>query len=77
MSSEREIMCFNSRIKELSLLGEKILPAKGYKMINAYDMTAAMTFDTAAQRDGMHMNGPPLRMVLTKILHYLCSGHYM
>lgn len=73
LSSERELLCFNSRMKEFSLLGEKILGPKGYKMINAYDMTAAMTYDTAKQRDGMHMNGPPLRMILTKIFHYLCS----
>ena len=77
LSSEQEIVCFNSRIKEFSLLGEEILPAKGYKMINAYDMPAAMNFDTAAQLDGMHMNGPPLRMVLTNIFHYLFSGQYM
>ena len=70
-------MYFNSIIKEFSLLGEKILSEKGYKMINAYDMTAATIFDTAAQRNGMHMNGPPLRMVLKKIFHYLCSGQYI
>lgn len=73
LSSERELACFASRIKEFSMWGEEILTPKGYKMINAYDMTAAMTYDTAAQHDGMHINGPPLRMILTKILHYLCS----
>jgi hypothetical protein len=73
LSSEREILCLSSRLREFSVLGENYLTPKGYKMINAYDMTAAMTYDTAAQRDGMHINGPPLRMILTKILHYLCS----
>jgi len=73
VSSEREVFCFSSRLKEYSIWGEESLTPKGYKMINAYDMTAAMTYDTAGQRDGMHINGPPMRMILTKILHYLCS----
>jgi hypothetical protein len=42
-------------------------------MITAHDMSAAMTFDTAGQKDGMHINGPPAKMILTKLFHYLCS----
>ena len=74
LSSEREIVCTNSRMREYSVWGDELLTPKGYKMINAYDMTAAMTYDTAAQHDGMHIAGPPMRMILTKIFHYLCSG---
>jgi len=33
-------------------------------MINAYGMTAAMTYDTATQHDGMHIAGPPMTLSL-------------
>ena len=74
LSSEREILCTSSRMRQYSIWGDQYLTPKGYKMINAYDMTAAMTYDTAAQHDGMHIEGPPLAMILTKIFHYLCAG---
>ena len=71
LSSERETICFNSQLIKYSAMGKNCLTPKGYKMINAYDMSAAMTYDTAAQKDGMHINGPSMRMILTKILHFL------
>ena len=74
LSSEREILCTSSRMRQYSIWGDQYLTPKGYKMINAYDMTAAMTYDTAAQHDGMHIQGPPLAMILTKIFHHLCAG---
>lgn len=73
LSSEREIQATASRMKQYSVWGEKYLTLKGYKMINAHDMTAAFTYDTAWQDDGMHISGPPVKMILTKVLHYLCS----
>jgi hypothetical protein len=74
LSSEREILCTASRMREYSVWGDEFLTPKGYKMINAYDMTAAMTYDTASQHDGMHIAGPPMMMILTKMFHYLCSS---
>jgi hypothetical protein len=74
LSSEREILCTSSRMRQYSIWGDHYLTPKGYNMINAYDMTAAMTYDTAVQHDGMHIQGPPLAMILTKIFHYLCAG---
>ena len=73
LSSERALLCTASRMREFSIWGDRLLTPKGYKMINAYDMSAAMTFDTAGQKDGMHINGPPAKMILTKLFHYLCS----
>jgi hypothetical protein len=55
------------------LLSQLIEP-KGLKMINAFDMTAAFTYDSATQMDGMHMIGPPMKMLVTKLFHHLCSG---
>ena len=73
LSSEREFACTAARMKKFNLLGEQILEPKGYKMINAYDMSAAFTYDAACQNDGMHIIGPPMKMIVTKLLHYLCS----
>lgn len=73
LSSERALLCTASRMREFGVWGDRLLTPKGYKMINAYDMSAAMTFDTAGQKDGMHINGPPAKMILTKLFHYLCS----
>ena len=48
------------------------LVPKGYKMINGFDVTAAFTYDTAGQFDGMHIVGPPIRSIVTKFFHHLC-----
>ena len=42
------------------------------QMLNAFDLSAAFTYDTATQMDGMHIIGPPMKMIITKLLHHLC-----
>jgi len=74
LSSERELWTLGSRMKEFNLVAEQILQPKGYKMLNAFDMSAAFTYDTATQSDGMHIIGPPMKMIVTKFFHYLCSS---
>jgi hypothetical protein len=37
-------------------------------------LTVAFTYDSATQMDGMHMIGPPMKMLVTKLFHHLCSG---
>jgi len=73
LSSERELMCTAPKMKRFSLIGEELLNPKGYKMINAYDMSAALTYDTAAQDDGLHIIGPTMKMITTKLFHFLCA----
>ena len=73
LSSEREVWCTSHRMKEFNLQADKILRPMGYKMINAFDLSAAMTYDTANQADGMHISGPPMKMIITKFFHYICS----
>ena len=56
-------------------IAESILPAKGWLKLELHTVTAAFTFDTAGQGDGMHIGGPPMKVVLDKMVHYLCEGH--
>jgi hypothetical protein len=72
-SSEREPYATLERVRTLSRIMDEVLPKKGYVPMNAFDPSAAWTFDTATQRDGMHVTGPPQRAVVTKFFHYLCK----
>ena len=72
-SSEREPRVTVDRSLQFSHLAWEKLTPKGYKMINAFDVTAAFTFDSDAQNDGLHITGPPIRAILTKFFHHLCQ----
>jgi len=37
-------------------------------------MYVAFTYDAAAQMDGMHMLGPPVKAIVTKLFHHVCSN---
>jgi hypothetical protein len=64
-----------ARMIKYSTIVPKIMEPKGYKMINTFDMSAAFPYDTATQMDGMHVIGPPMKMVVTKLLHqHMCVG---
>lgn len=76
LSSERELLCTASRMSKFNVMAEQILQPKGYKMINAFDMSAAFTYDSATQNDGMHIIGPTMKMIITKVLHYLCLDEH-
>jgi hypothetical protein len=41
--------------------------------LQVYDLTAALSYDTATQADGMHIIGPPMKMAITKLFHHLCG----
>mmetsp|Transcript_8264 Transcript_8264/g.17640 ORF Transcript_8264/g.17640 Transcript_8264/m.17640 type:complete len:715 (-) Transcript_8264:1376-3520(-) len=72
LSSVRDIADWESMAFTNNILKQHLIP-KGYKYINTFDMSAAMTFDTGSQMDGMHLVGPVPKMVLTKFFHYLCK----
>jgi hypothetical protein len=71
-SSEREHEARGPTLRLKSQIANDILGPKHYRMINFYDMTTAFTYDTATQFDGMHIIGPPMKMVITKLFHYMC-----
>ena len=73
LSSEREVHTHVSRMEQYNHILAEIMGAKNYKMINAFDMTAAFTFDSATQNDGMHIIGPPMKTLVTKLFHHVCS----
>ena len=72
-SSEREPHVTVDRSLQFSKLAWEKLTPKGYKMINGFDVTAAFTFDSDGQNDGLHITGPPIRAILTKFFHHLCQ----
>jgi hypothetical protein len=72
LSSEREPGDRGPIMQRDSRIAYDILQPKGYKMLDLYDLSAAFTYDTATQSDGMHIIGPPMKMAITKLLHHLC-----
>jgi len=73
-SSEREPHVHVGRSLQLSRLLESSVRSKGYKLLEAFDLTAAFTFDTATQMDGLHIIGPPAKMIVKKLFHYMCTN---
>ena len=73
-SSEREPHVHAGRAENMAFLMQTWLQPKGYKIINALDLTTAFTYDTALQSDGLHITGPPMKMIVTLVFHDLCSG---
>ena len=71
-SSEREPYTHTDRMHDLNRIVEEELVPKGYQPLNIYDMSAAWSYDSGQQRDGMHLVGPPMRMGVTKFFHHLC-----
>jgi len=71
-TSEREPHVQLDRSLEYSKMAGDILTPRGYKMINGFDLSAAFGFDTDGQADGLHINGPPIRAIVTKFFHHLC-----
>ena len=73
-SSEREPHVHVGSAEKMAPLMEQILQPKGYKILNGLDLTKAFTFDTATQTDGLHIIGPPMKMLLTMVFHDLCMN---
>uniref|UniRef100_A0A7S4KAF2 Uncharacterized protein n=1 Tax=Odontella aurita TaxID=265563 RepID=A0A7S4KAF2_9STRA len=73
-TSEREIHINAARSLKFSEIAEEILGGKGWKHINAFGMSAAFAYDTAGQMDGLHIYGPPMKMIIVKFFHHLCDG---
>eukprot|EP00804_Cyclotella_cryptica_P026256 CCRYP_019842-RA/>CCRYP_019842-RA protein AED:0.04 eAED:0.04 QI:241/1/1/1/0.75/0.6/5/196/808 len=72
-SSEREPHVQVDRSLQFSQMAYDILSKKGYKMLNAFDVTAAFAYDTDGQGDGLHITGPPIKTVIMKFFHHLCQ----
>lgn len=73
LTSERETFCFVERMRRYNYqLEEHFLP-KGYHVLNAFDLSKAVSYETAGQFDGMHLTGPAIKMVTVKFFHHLCQ----
>jgi hypothetical protein len=72
LSSEREHEARGPVQILKSTMVQDILGPKNYTLLNFYDLTAAFTYDTATQMDGMHIIGPPMKTILAKLFHHVC-----
>jgi hypothetical protein len=75
LSSERATHRYVDRMQ---LVNERVIaPLVGGEtnvtLLEAFDMSAAFTYDTATQNDGMHIIGPTMKMIITKLFHHLCA----
>lgn len=73
LSSERDTLAIQENMKIIFDEAKKSLLAKGYPFFNVMEASAAWTFDTATQFDGMHITGAPVKLAVTKLFHYLCK----
>jgi hypothetical protein len=73
LSSERGVHSHMSRMNVSNHIANKALEDFGYKMINAFDMSAAFSYDTATQLDGMHIIGPVRQGNGSKDIARLCT----
>ncbi len=55
-------------------LAEPILTLKGWEVIDWSQISSALTFDSATQSDGLHVAGPPMKIVVNMILHIFCNS---
>eukprot|EP00977_Amphora_coffeiformis_P018658 scaffold6634_cov158-Amphora_coffeaeformis.AAC.16 len=53
LTSERETHCTAARMRQLNSMIEEILVPKGYLILNAHDLSTAVSYETAGQFDGM------------------------
>jgi hypothetical protein len=72
ITSEREEFVHNGRSRMFTEIAEPILTDKGWTELNMYDMGAAFMYDTTGQMDGLHLVGPPMKMLMTKFFSHLC-----
>jgi hypothetical protein len=73
ITGEREEFVHNGRSRMFTEIAEPILKEKGWTELNMYDMGAAFMYDTTGQMDGLHVIGPPMKMVMTKFFSHLCT----
>jgi hypothetical protein len=76
LSSEREHRARGpTQVMKAQIAREVLESRSNYHLLNFYDMTAAFTYDSATQNDGMHIIGPPMKMIMTKLFHYVCADY--
>jgi hypothetical protein len=73
--SEHAEFVHNARSRMLTEVAEKILSIeKDWVELNMYDVSAAFMHDTTGQMDGLHLLGPPMKVLMTKFFSHLCNG---
>jgi len=72
IASEREHHVYVDRSRIFNAIAEPILAAKGWSQLDWFAPGAAFSYDTATQSDGLHIVGPPMKLLIVKLFHYLC-----
>jgi len=74
ISSERESHVLDDRAAHVTdTLSSPILKAKGWKEVNWHDISAAFTYESATQGDGLHIVGTPMKQIWTMVMNDLCQ----
>jgi hypothetical protein len=68
--SHRSILPHRRHFMKLAAL---VLEVKGWEPIDLTQISAGLTFDAATQNDGLHVAGPPMKVVTHIVLNILCS----
>ena len=55
LTSERETFCFVDRMRQFNYMLEGYFLPRGYHVLNAFDVSKAVSYETAGQFDGMHL----------------------
>ena len=75
-SSEREPLCYMDYQRMISReWANPILLRNNWTVLESYGLSAAFTFDTATQNDGLHIIGPTMKTMATKFFHHICYGN--
>eukprot|EP00663_Eupelagonemidae_sp_cell21sb_P000999 gene999-380_t len=73
-TSEREPYVFGERGRAYSLMAQRVLQPKGWGVLDAYDVSAALMFDATGQDDGLHWIGPVPKVLWLMWINDICSG---
>jgi len=74
ISSEREAHVLDDHASYVSdTISSPILKGKGWKEVYWHDISAAFTYDSATQGDGLHVVGVPMKQIWTMVMNDICN----
>jgi len=74
VSSEREPNIMLDRLLVYAQIARQLLLPLGWRELNWMEPTAGFTFETATLFDGMHIIGPPMKLLWNMLWTYLCGS---
>jgi len=72
--SEREVHVMYERLKRFTDLARPIFERKKWVELNWLNSSAALGYDSATQNDGLHIVGPPMKILFHQLMGHICGG---